>query len=96
MEEVFYCFGGFVLIYFIFVEELMFYKGVLCFLQLECKNDYVFIFMEKEDIVLGDIMIVIFMLGVNFVLIDVVLIVKEKGVFVIGFIFFFYVMSWVL
>lgn len=88
IEEVFYCVGGLVVIYLILYELFMFYEGVVVLFVLEWKNDYVKIFMVEEDICFGDIMIVLLMFGWNFVLIDVVEIVCEKGVFVIVIILF--------
>ncbi|MGG0485146.1 SIS domain-containing protein [Priestia aryabhattai] len=83
-EEVFYRSGGLAPIHPIFIEELMLHKGASRSSQLERKNNYASTFMEKEDIVPGDIMIVISTSGVNPVPIDVALIAKEKGAFVIG------------
>ncbi|WP_057915032.1 SIS domain-containing protein [Peribacillus muralis] len=83
-EEVFYRSGGLAAIHPIFVEDLMLYKGASRSSQLERQNDLSAKFMQDEDIRPGDVCIVISSSGINPVPIDVALIAKEKGAFVIG------------
>lgn len=83
-EEVFYRAGGLAAIRPIFVEDLMLFKGASRSSQLERQNDLSEKFMNDEDIRPGDVCIVISSSGVNPVPIDVAIIAKEKGAFVIG------------
>ncbi|MGG3495225.1 SIS domain-containing protein [Peribacillus simplex] len=83
-EEVFYRAGGLAAIHPIFVEDLMLFKGASRSSQLERQNDLSEKFMLDEDIRPGDVCIVISSSGVNPVPIDVAIIAKEKGAFVIG------------
>ncbi|MCK1995109.1 SIS domain-containing protein [Peribacillus muralis] len=83
-EEVFYRSGGLAAIHPIFVEDLMLFKGASRSSQLERQNDLSAKFMQDEDIRHGDVCIVISSSGINPVPIDVALIAKEKGAFVIG------------
>ncbi|MGE1164656.1 SIS domain-containing protein [Peribacillus simplex] len=83
-EEVFYRAGGLAAIHPIFVEDLMLLKGASRSSQLERQNDLSEKFMLDEDIRPGDVCIVISSSGVNPVPIDVAIIAKEKGAFVIG------------
>ncbi|MGG4264217.1 SIS domain-containing protein [Peribacillus simplex] len=83
-EEVFYRAGGLAAIHPIFVEDLMLFKGASRSSQLERQNDLSEKFMLDEDIRPGDVCIVISSSGVNPVPIDVAIIAKEKGTFVIG------------
>ncbi|MFD9628484.1 SIS domain-containing protein [Peribacillus muralis] len=83
-EEVFYRSGGLAAIHPIFVEDLMLFKGASRSSQLERQNDLSAKFMQDEDIRPGDVCIVISSSGINPVPIDVALIAKEKGAFVIG------------
>ncbi|CAH0291343.1 hypothetical protein SRABI96_04275 [Peribacillus sp. Bi96] len=83
-EEVFYRSGGLAAIHPIFVEDLMLFKGASRSSQLERQNDLSEKFMLDEDIRPGDVCIVISSSGVNPVPIDVAIIAKEKGAFVIG------------
>ncbi|TYR79744.1 SIS domain-containing protein [Priestia megaterium] len=83
-EELFYRSGGLAAIRPILIEELMLHKGAARSSQLERQNDFAHTFMQDQDIRKGDICIVISTSGVNPVPIDVALLAKEKGAFVIG------------
>lgn len=84
VEEVYYRAGGLVAIHPIFHEELMLNKNAVRASELEREMDYAKQFMKDQDIRENDIMIVISTSGRNPVPIDVALIAKEKGAFVIG------------
>lgn len=83
-EEVFYRAGGLAAIKPILIEPLMLHQGAVKSSQLERQNDYALTFMEQQDIKPNDVVIVISTSGVNPVPIDVALLAKEKGAFVIG------------
>ncbi|MFP3844070.1 SIS domain-containing protein [Priestia filamentosa] len=83
-EELFYRSGGLAPIHPIFIEELMLHKGASRSSQLERQNQYAHTFMKEQDIRSGDICIVVSTSGVNPVPIDVALLAKEKGAYVIG------------
>ncbi|PTM57632.1 SIS domain-containing protein [Desmospora activa] len=83
-EEVFYRAGGLVPIHPILHEPLMLHEGALSSSKLERQNDYAAKFMEQEDIGKEDVVIVISTSGRNPVPIDVALIAKDRGAYVIG------------
>jgi uncharacterized phosphosugar-binding protein len=83
-EEVFYRAGGLAPIKPIFIESLMLHEGAVRSSQLERQNDYAGSFMEKQDIQPHDVIIVISTSGINPVPIDVAILAKEKGAFVVG------------
>lgn len=83
-EEVFYRAGGLAPVRVIFHEPLMLHEGAVTSSQIERKNHYAHQFMEKEDVRPEDVVIVISTSGKNPVPIDVALIAKEKGAYVIG------------
>ncbi len=83
-EEVFYRAGGLVPIRPIFHEPLMLHEGAMLSSMLERKNEYAPIFMEEQDIQENDVAFIISTSGRNPVPVDVAMIAKEKGAFVIG------------
>ncbi|WP_408006938.1 SIS domain-containing protein [Pseudalkalibacillus sp. A8] len=83
-EEVFYRAGGLASIYPILIEEIMLHKGAIRSTELERQNDYAKSFMKDVSIQPEDIVIVISTSGRNPVPIDVALLAKEKGAYVIG------------
>ncbi|WP_075980447.1 SIS domain-containing protein [Bacillus massilinigeriensis] len=83
-EELFYRAGGLVPINPILVEELMLHKGAFNSSKLEQTNDYAKEFMNEVQIKQGDIVIVTSTSGRNPVPIDVALLSKKKGAFVIA------------
>jgi uncharacterized phosphosugar-binding protein len=83
-EEVFYRAGGLAPVRVIFHEPLMLHEGAVTSSQLERKNRYAQQFMEKEDIRPEDVVVVVSTSGKNPVPIDVALLAKEKGAYVIG------------
>ncbi|MXQ52536.1 SIS domain-containing protein [Shimazuella alba] len=83
-EEFFYRAGGLAPVRVIFHEPLMLHEGAVTSSHNERKNDYAKIFMEKEDIQPQDVVIVVSTSGKNPVPIDVALIAKDRGAFVIG------------
>lgn len=84
-EEVFYRAGGLLPTHPILHEPLMLHEGAIRSSTFERKNDYAREFMEMQDIRKGDVIFVISTSGRNPVPIDVALISKEKGAYVIGF-----------
>lgn len=83
-EEMFYRAGGLAPVRPILPENLMLHKGAFSSSKLERQNGYASTFMKKEQIGPNDVVIVISTSGINPVPIDVALIAKEKGAFVIG------------
>lgn len=83
-EEVFYRAGGLAPIKPIFIEPLMLHEGAVKSSQLERQNDYASTFMENQEIQSHDLVIVISTSGINPVPIDVAILAKEKGAFVVG------------
>lgn len=83
-EEVFYRAGGLVPIKPIFVEPLMLHEGASRSSQLERENDYAEKFMIKQDIRQEDVFFVLSTSGRNPVPIEVALLAKELGAYVIG------------
>lgn len=83
-EEVFYRAGGLAPIKPILIEPLMLHEGAVKSSQLERTNNYAVSFMKKQDIKPKDLVIVISTSGINPVPIDVALLAKEKGAFVVG------------
>jgi uncharacterized phosphosugar-binding protein len=83
-EELFYRAGGLAPVRVIFHEPLMLHEGAVSSSQNERENDYAHTFMDKEDIRHNDIVIVISTSGKNPVPVDVAMISKEKGAYVIG------------
>jgi uncharacterized phosphosugar-binding protein len=83
-EEVFYRAGGLAPIHPILVEPLMLHEGAVRSSQFERKSEFAKTFMEDQDIRPGEVVIVISTSGKNPVPIDVALIAKSKGAFVIG------------
>lgn len=83
-EEVFYRAGGLVPIKPIFHEPLMLHEGAMRSSMIERKKDYANTFMADQEITDRDVFIIISTSGRNPVPIDVALISKEKGAFVIG------------
>lgn len=83
-EEVFYRAGGLVPIRPIFIEDLMLHRGGMRSSALERTNGLAAEFMSHQDIQQGDVVIVVSTSGRNPVPIDVALLSKEKGAFVVG------------
>lgn len=83
-EDVFYRAGGLVPIRAILVEPLMLHEGAVRSSELERKNDYAKSFMDEQDIRPGDVVFVLSTSGRNPVPVDVALLAKEKGAFVVG------------
>lgn len=83
-EEVFYRAGGLAPVRVIFHEPLMLHEGAVTSSQLERQNHYARQFMQKEDVRPDDVVIVASTSGKNPVPIDVALIAKERGAYVIG------------
>lgn len=83
-EELFYRAGGLVPINPILIESLMLHKGAELSSKLEQTNDYAKEFLDKVPIQSGDIVIVASNSGRNPVPIDVALLSKNKGAFVIA------------
>jgi uncharacterized phosphosugar-binding protein len=83
-EEVFYRAGGLVPIKPILIEPLMLHEGALRSSKLERENDCAEGFMENQDIQPGDVVFAISTSGRNPVPVDVALLSKEKGAYVIG------------
>ena len=83
-EEVFYRAGGLVPIRPIFIEDLMLHRGGVRSSALERTNGLAADFMSNQDIQQGDVVIVVSTSGRNPVPIDVALLSKEKGAFVVG------------
>ncbi|WP_028777193.1 SIS domain-containing protein [Shimazuella kribbensis] len=83
-EELFYRAGGLAPVRVIFHEPLMLHEGAVSSSQNERENDYAHTFMGKEDIRPHDVVIVISTSGKNPVPVDVAMISKEKGAYVIG------------
>ncbi|MFB6467342.1 SIS domain-containing protein [Cytobacillus sp. Hz8] len=83
-EELFYRAGGLVPVNPILIEDLMLHKGAIRSSALEQTNDYANEFMKEVHIQSGDILIVTSTSGRNPVPIDVALIAKKKGAFVIA------------
>ncbi|MGM0874516.1 MAG: SIS domain-containing protein [Bacillota bacterium] len=90
-EEVFYRAGGLASIKPIFIEPLMLHEGAVRSSQFERQNDYAVSFMEQQDIQSHDLVIVISTSGINPVPIDVAILAKEKGAFVVGICSFDYI-----
>jgi uncharacterized phosphosugar-binding protein len=90
-EEVFYRAGGLTPIKPILIEPLMLHEGAVRSSKLERQNDYAASFMEKQDIQPNDIVIIITTSGINPVPIDVAILAKEKGAYVVGICSFDYV-----
>lgn len=83
-EEVYYRAGGLVPVQPISHEPLMLHEDASQLAILERKNDYAREFMKNQDIRKGDIVFVISTSGRNPVPVDVALIAKEKGAYIIG------------
>ncbi|WP_404454344.1 SIS domain-containing protein [Virgibacillus necropolis] len=83
-EETFYRAGGLVPIHPILHEPLMLHEGAIQSSTLERKNNYAEQFMNEQGIQSGDVMIVFSTSGRNPVPVDVALVAKEKGAYVIG------------
>ena len=83
-EEVFYRAGGLAPIHPILVESLMLHEGAVRSSQFERKGDYAETFMGDMDIRPGEVVFVLSTSGKNPVPIDVALIAKSKGAFVVG------------
>lgn len=83
-EEVYYRAGGLVPVHPILHEPLMLHQGAVRSSSLERQTDYAHEFMKDQDIRKGDVMFVISTSGRNPVPIDVALLAKEQGAFVIG------------
>lgn len=83
-EEVYYRAGGLAPVHPISHEPLMLHEGAVKSSQIERQNDYAESFMGEQDIREEDIMIVVSTSGRNPVPVDVALIAKQKGAFVIG------------
>lgn len=83
-EEVFYRAGGLAPIRPIFVEPLMLHEGAVRSSELERQNGYAEHFMKDQDIRPGDTIFVLSTSGRNPVPVDVSLIAKQKGAYVIG------------
>lgn len=84
VNEVYYRAGGLVPVRPILHEPLMLHKGAIQLAQLERENDYAKQFMKNQDIRKNDIVFVISTSGRNPVPVDVALIAKNKGAYVIG------------
>src|SRR5690625_2494615 len=84
VNEVYYRAGGLVPVQPILHEPLMLHKGATQLALLERKNNYAIKFMKNKDIRPNDLVIVISTSGRNPVPIDVALISKNKGAYVIG------------
>lgn len=82
-EEVFYRAGGLVPIHPIFHEPLMLHEGAVTSSILERRNDYATTFMKDQQIAPGDVIFVLSTSGRNSVPVDVALLAREKGAFVI-------------
>ncbi|WP_283153231.1 SIS domain-containing protein [Guptibacillus hwajinpoensis] len=83
-EEVFYRAGGLVPVRPIFIEDLMLHRGGTRSSALERTNGLAREFMADQDIQKGDVVIVVSTSGRNPVPIDVALLSKERGAYVIG------------
>ncbi len=83
-EEVFFRSGGMVPVRPILKEELMLHKGAISSSMLERQNDYAKEFMKTEDIRSEDVVFVISTSGRNPVPVDVAILAKDKGAYVIG------------
>ncbi|ASK62712.1 hypothetical protein CFK37_11440 [Virgibacillus phasianinus] len=83
-EETYYRAGGLVPVHPILHEPLMLHEGAIQSSELERQNNYARLFMGKQDIQSGDVMMVFSNSGRNPVPVDVALIAKEKGAKVIG------------
>jgi uncharacterized phosphosugar-binding protein len=83
-EEVFYRAGGLAPIRPIFIEDLMLHRGGKRASVLERTNGLAEEFMVHQDIQRGDVVIVVSTSGRNPVPIDVALLSKEKGAYVVG------------
>ncbi|WP_044338080.1 SIS domain-containing protein [Rossellomorea aquimaris] len=90
-EEVFYRAGGLVPINPILIEPLMLHEGAVRSSQLERAEGYAVDFMNAQDIQSHDVVIVLSTSGKNPVPIDVALLAKEKGAFVVSISAFDYV-----
>lgn len=90
-EEVFYRAGGLVPINPILVEPLMLHEGAVRSSQLEKSEGYAADFMNGQDIQNQDVVIVISTSGKNPVPIDVALLAKETGAYVVSISSFDYV-----
>lgn len=84
VNEVYYRAGGLVPVQPILHEPLMLHKGATQLALLERENNYAKYFMENKDIRKNDLVIVISTSGKNPVPVDVALISKSKGAYVIG------------
>ncbi len=84
VNEVYYRAGGLVPVQPILHEPLMLHKGAIQLAQLERENNYAKQFMKNQDIRKNDIVFVISTSGRNPVPVDVALISKNKGAYVIG------------
>lgn len=83
-EEVFYRAGGLAPVKAIFHEPLMLHQGAVTSSENERRNDYAQQFMKNQDIQENDVVIVISTSGKNPVPVDVAMLAKEKGAYVIG------------
>ncbi|MGM0754289.1 MAG: SIS domain-containing protein [Bacillota bacterium] len=90
-EEVFYRAGGLVPINPILIEPLMLHEGAVRSSQLERAEEYAGDFMNAQDIQSHDVVIVLSTSGKNPVPIDVALLAKEKGAYVVSISAFDYV-----
>ncbi|CUA80418.1 SIS domain-containing protein [Anoxybacillus suryakundensis] len=83
-EEVFYRAGGLVPVKPILIEPLMLHEGAVRSSQLEKQEGYVQMFLSEEAFGTNDVVFVISTSGCNPVPIDVALLAKGKGAYVIG------------
>lgn len=83
-EEVFYRAGGLVPVKPILIEPLMLHEGAVRSSQLEKQEGYVKMFLSEKTFAPNDVVFVVSTSGCNPVPIDVALLAKEKGAYVIG------------
>jgi len=83
-EEVFYRAGGLVPVKPILIEPLMLHEGAVRSSQLEKQEGYVKMFLSEETFRPNDVVFVVSTSGCNPAPIDVALLAKEKGAYVIG------------
>lgn len=83
-EELYYRAGGLVPVNPILHEPLMLHEGALKSSEMERKEEYAKEFMAEQDIRPGDVFMVMSTSGRNAVPVDVALLGKEKGAYIIA------------
>ena len=83
-EELYYRAGGLVPVNPILHEPLMLHEGALKSSEMERKEEYAKGFMAEQDIRPGDVLMIVSTSGRNAVPVDVALLGKEKGAYIIA------------